>query len=255
MVINKFCEDFLDLVDNYIKQVKMTLEEEKSDNKLNLELKKKIEDLKMEKVIKEAKLKKLVADRAKFKNDCKSQLEEIDKERENIINFTDSQLKEKEEKIDEYLLKREEDIKNNEKGSKSAHEAAILEFQAKRKENDDAENRAMNDLITAENSLKSLVNEYDTNQTEIKTSIEELKEKNEEKRIENDALAAKRNKLKEKSSYYENSFKKYVEKKDNEEMLRMQLLAASQFCQAHFRGFVTRKQLKKKYKFLYIFVI
>ena len=249
-IINKFADEFSILLENNTKQVKMTLEEEKSDKTLNSYLIAKIIDLENEIKVKRHKLDKLMKERNNFKNDCKTQLEEIDQERESIKNFTESKLKEKESEINHFLTKREEEYEANKFELNRRLTECTTEFTNKKKENEDRERAEIESLTTLENNLKGVITEYDFSLSEAKENFEKKSKENHDKALENDDLKNLRDKLFEKYNTYLGTYKKYEIKKDQEDFKKRQNLIASEDVQAHFRGFITRKQLKKKYKFL-----
>jgi hypothetical protein len=249
-MINKFVDEFIVLLENNIKQVKMTLEEEKSDKTLNSYLTAKIIELENEIKVKRQKLDKLVKERNNFKNDCKNQLEEIDQERENIKNFTENKLKEKEDEINLFLFRREEQYDDNRKNLDKRLNECINEFNAKKLDNETKERQEIEQLTNLENQLKGVISEFDVNLTEAKETFEKKTKENQEKAFENEILRNTRDKLLEKYNTYLESYRKYEKKREVEDFKKRQNTLASEFVQAHFRGFVTRKQLKKKFKFL-----
>lgn len=249
-MINKFIDEFIVLIENSIKQVKMTLEEEKSDKTLNSYLTAKIIELENEIKVKRQKLDKLVKERNNFKNDCKNQLEEIDQERENIKNFTDNKLKEKEDEINFFLFRREEKYEENKKNLDKRLAECISEFNAKKLDNETKERQEIEQLTNLENQLKGVISEFDVNLTEAKETFEKKTKENQEKAFENEILRNTRDKLLEKYNTYLEAYRKYEKKRDIEEFKKRQNVLSSEFVQAHFRGFITRKQMKKKFKFL-----
>jgi len=249
-MISKFVDEFSILLDNNIKQVKMTLEEEKSDKTLNAYLTAKIIELENEIKVKKLKLEKLVKDRTNYKNDCKTQLEEINRDRENIKNFTENKLKEKEYEVNSFLTRREDDFEKNKEDLGKRLKDCEAEFSTKRTENEQKERSEMEQLANAEKALEGVINEFDQNLGDLKESIESKSKTNQELAMKNDNDRNLRDKLLEKYNTYLESYRQYDKKRNEEEFKQRQNILSSEFVQAHFRGFITRKQLKKKFKFL-----
>ena len=249
-MINKFIDEFITLIEFNIKQVKMTLEEEKSDKTLNNYLTAKIIELENEIKVKRHKLDKLIKERNNFKNDCKTQLEEIDQERESIKNYTENKLKEKEDEINYFLHSREEQFEDNKKDLTRRLNDCISEFNAKKTDNETKEKLEIELMTNLENQLKGVIGEFDINLLEAKENFIKKSKENQDMAINNDDLRSTRDKLLEKYNTYIESYRKYENKRDGQDFRNKQHLLSSEYVQAHFRGFITRKQLKKKYKFL-----
>ena len=245
--ITEFSDNFTLLLLSYIKKSKMTLEEEYSEKDLNATLTKKIEDMKDQIREKQNKLDKLKEDKKNFKNECTENLEGIKNKIENLKLSTENSMKKKEYDINQRL---EIENKNHQETldrlSKN-YKAKEEEFKTMKKDKADEEKQLIGELEAEEGKLSSNIQNYDTTNRDYKrTNADYTKEiANLNENIKKSTIELAKNK--EQFELYDKAQKDYEEKVAKDDKDRLMEEFACNWIQNQFRGFLTRKQLKRKY--------
>ena len=238
------------IVPHYQKKTKMTLEEEESETHLNLVLKQKINDLKDQIRIKTARYEKLKEDRAKFKKQCQQQISEINTEIKKLKDNTTDKLNELITKHNEDLNKKKEENDKKLESLRREHERAIDDFNQK-KSNDAGQEKALRDAYeTQEKKYAAVIGEYDI---DMQNNKKDLEEKNKEKEQLTAILENKKDELDTLENKYkclQENFLITQQKCKDVDYLNKVKERSVEWIQAQFRGFWTRKTMKKKYKFL-----
>ena len=238
------------IVPHYQKKTKMTLEEEESETHLNAVLRQKINDLQDQIRIKTDRYEKLKKDRANFKKKCQEQISEINTEIKQLKDNTTDKLNELITKHNEDLNKKKEENDKKLESLRREHERAIEDFNQK-KSNDAGQEKALRDAYeTQEKKYAAVIGEYDI---DMQNNKKDLEEKNKEKE---QLLAILENK-KDELDTLENKYKCLQEnflitqqKCKDVDYLNKVKERSVEWIQAQFRGYWTRKTMKKKYKFL-----
>ena len=249
--IDDFIKKFNDvIVPHYQKKTKMTLEEEESETHLNMVLKQKINDLKDQIRIKTARYEKLKEDRAKFKKQCQQQISEINTEIKKLKDNTTDKLNELITKHNEDLNKKKEENDKKLESLRREHERAIDDFNQK-KSNDAGQEKALRDAYeTQEKKYAAVIGEYDI---DMQNNKKDLEEKNKEKEQLTAILENKKDELDTLENKYkclQENFLITQQKCKDVDYLNKVKERSVEWIQAQFRGFWTRKTMKKKYKFL-----
>ena len=238
------------IVPHYQKKTKMTLEEEESETHLNMVLKQKINDLKDQIRIKTARYEKLKEDRAKFKKQCQQQISEINTEIKKLKDNTTDKLNELITKHNEDLNKKKEENDKKLESLRREHERAIDDFNQK-KSNDAGQEKALRDAYeTQEKKYAAVIGEYDI---DMQNNKKDLEEKNKEKEQLTAILENKKDELDTLENKYkclQENFLITQQKCKDVDYLNKVKERSVEWIQAQFRGFWTRKTMKKKYKFL-----
>lgn len=239
-----------DFLPHYQKKTKMTLEEEESETKLNTLLRQKINDLQDQIKTKTAKYEKLKKERADFKADCQKKIGDINNEIQKLRTNTTNDLNALAERVNKELNDKKEQNDKELEGLRKEHEQAIEDFNEKKKKDNEDETAFKAEYLKHENALRLIIGEYDGQMKRDKTDIEE---KNKQKESLNILLTTNKTEL----ATVENKYKVF-----NENFLMTQLKCkevdydnrvkerAVEWMQAQFRGFWTRKTMRKKFKFL-----
>ncbi|MCQ2820434.1 MAG: hypothetical protein MJ252_24480 [archaeon] len=235
---------------HYEKFLQMTEEEHLSESNLNIELKNKINNLEDQIRDRTKKLQSLKKERADYKEKCNQEISKIKKDIEdkkiNTKNALDELTKQKNEELNK--LKEENDEKT--KGLREALAKAIQEKTMKDQSDLKEESVAKGAYAKAKQIYSRAVGDYDIKMAQLKATFiqrTQEKEKNEidykDQKMEFDAVENKYNVLKENFLLTQQKCKDatYAEE------VRQK---AVEWMQGQFRGFMTRKQLRKKYKFL-----
>lgn len=234
----------------YEKCVQMTLEEELSESNLNVSLKAKIHDLKTQIDNKKDKLAKLKNERLEYNTKCSENIAKTKKEIDSLKKETTKSLNKHANEVNEILnkLKEENDVKL--KNLKEELEKAKTEMTTRGEIDNKEELSTRANYTKARNGYLQQIQAYDNGMNGKKAEFESLtkeKNKNEEtyktKKVEFDALESKYNFLKENFLLTQQKCKDVAY---DEEVKQK----AVEWMQGQFRGFMTRKQLRKKYKFL-----
>ena len=245
--MDKFESNFLT---HYQKKTKMTLEEEESETKLNTLLRQKINDLQDQIKTKNAKYEKLKKERSDFKAECQQKINDINNEIQKLTTNTTNDLNALAEKINKELNDKKEQNDKELEGLRKEHNQAIEDFNEKKKKDNEDETAFKAEYLKHENALRLIIGEYDGQMKRDKADIEE---KNKQKESLNILLATNKTEL----ATVENKYKVF-----NENFLMTQLKCkevdydnkvkerAVEWMQAQFRGFWTRKTMRKKFKFL-----
>ena len=249
--IDDFIQKFNEvIVPHYQKKTKMTLEEEESETHLNMVLKQKINDLKDQIRIKTARYEKLKEDRTKFKNQCQQQISEINTEIKKLKDNTTDKLNELITKHNEDLNKKKEENDKKLESLRREHERAIDDFNQK-KSNDAGQEKALRDAYeTQEKKYAAVIGEYDI---DMQNNKKDLEEKNKEKEQLTAILENKKDELDTLENKYkclQENFLITQQKCKDVDYLNKVKERSVEWIQAQFRGFWTRKTMKKKYKFL-----
>ena len=228
------------IVPHYQKKTKMTLEEEESETHLNAVLRQKINDLQDQIRIKTDRYEKLKKDRANFKKKCQEQISEINTEIKQLKDNTTDKLNELITKHNEDLNKKKEENDKKLESLRREHERAIEDFNQK-KSNDAGQEKALRDAYeTQEKKYAAVIGEYDI---DMQNNKKDLEEKNKEK----EQLTAI---LENKYKCLQENFLITQQKCKDVDYLNKVKERSVEWIQAQFRGYWTRKTMKKKYKFL-----
>ena len=247
--------DFLDKFENtimshYDKKTKMTLEEEESETKLNTTLRQKINDLKDQIQTKTTKFEKLKKERQDFKADCQKKINDINNEIQKLKSSTTDNLKELTDEINKELNDRKEQNDKDLEDLRKEHQQAIEEFNDKKKADNDNEGFLKGEYNKYENQLRAVINDYDGTMTRDKIDIEE---KNKLKQQLDLILGSTKTDLatvEHKYKLFNENFLMTQQKCKDVDYDNKVKERAIEWMQAQFRGFWTRKTMRKKYKFL-----
>ena len=246
--IDDFIQKFEDvIVPHFQKKTQMTLEEEESETHMNAVLRQKINELQDQIQTKTAKYEKLKKDRAKFKNDCQEEIKKINKEIATIKDDTTKELNDLIQKHNEDLNRKKEENDKKLENLRREHERAIDDFNQK-KSADAGQEKALRDAYeTQEKKYAAVIGEYDIDMQNNKKDMEEKNKEKEQltanKKDELDTLENKYQVLKE-------NFLVTQQKCKDVDYLNKVKERSVEWIQAQFRGYWTRKTMKKKYKFL-----
>ena len=249
--IDDFIKKFNDvIVPHYQKKTKMTLEEEESETHLNAVLRQKINDLQDQIQVKTARYEKLKNDRAQFKKECQQKISEINTEIKTLKDTTTDKLNELITKHNEDLNKKKEENDKKLESLRREHERAIDDFNQK-KSNDAGQEKALRDAYeTQEKKYAAVIGEYDI---DMQNNKKDLEEKNKEKEQLTAILENKKDELDTLENKYkclQENFLITQQKCKDVDYLNKVKERSVEWIQAQFRGFWTRKTMKKKYKFL-----
>ena len=245
--IKKFAEV---IVPHYQKKTKMTLEEEESETHLNAVLRQKINDLQDQIQIKTARYEKLKKDRQDFKKKCQQNISEINAEIKKLKDNTTDKLNELITKHNEDLNKKKEENDKKLESLRREHERAIEDFNQK-KSNDAGQEKALRDAYeTQEKKYAAVIGEYDI---DMQNNKKDLEEKNKEKEQLTAILENKKDELDTLENKYkclqENLLITQQKCKDFDYLNKVKERSV-EWIQAQFRGYWTRKTMRKKFKFL-----
>ena len=249
--IDDFIKKFNDvIVPHYQKKTKMTLEEEESETHLNAVLRQKINDLQEQIKEKTKRYEKLKKDREEFKKECQKQISEINTEIKTLKDTTTDKLNELITKHNEDLNKKKEENDKKLESLRREHERAIDDFNQK-KSNDAGQEKALRDAYeTQEKKYAAVIGEYDI---DMQNNKKDLEEKNKEKEQLTAILENKKDELDTLENKYkclQENFLITQQKCKDVDYLNKVKERSVEWIQAQFRGYWTRKTMKKKYKFL-----
>jgi len=249
--IDDFIQKFSDvIVPYYQKKTKMTLEEEESETHLNAVLRQKINDLQDQIQVKTARYEKLKKDRQEFKKDCQKKISEINTEIKKLKDNTTDKLNELITKHNEDLNKKKEENDKKLESLRREHDRAIEDFNQK-KSNDAGQEKALRDAYeTQEKKYAAVIGEYDI---DMQNNKKDLEEKNKEKEQLTAILENKKDELDTLENKYkclQENFLITQQKCKDVDYLNKVKERSVEWIQAQFRGYWTRKTMKKKFKFL-----
>lgn len=247
--IVKFSNDFSNiLLTSYISKTKMTKEEELSQVALNAYLTSKIIDLEYQIETKTLKYDNLKRDRQNFKTNCNNQLNDIENEMKNLREKTKNELDKLSNDINKELNddydKHEKDVAELKRKLKDVTQ----EFEERRKKHEDiVEKEAIKNYDKEENELKNNIEAYDAEMRMHRDVMKNLQmEVNTESNRVN-SLRIERDKTKQKYETYQEEYKKYEDKLKAVKYDYDMKVYASEYIQAHFKGFFIRKTQRKKF--------
>ena len=249
--IDDFIKKFADvIVPHYQKKTKMTLEEEESETHLNAVLRQKINDLQEQIKVKTTRYEKLKKERQQFKKDCQQKISEINTEIKKLKDNTTDKLNELITKHNEDLNKKKEENDKKLESLRREHERAIEDFNQK-KSNDAGQEKALRDAYeTQEKKYAAVIGEYDI---DMQNNKKDLEEKNKEKEQLTAILENKKDELDTLENKYkclQENFLITQQKCKDVDYLNKVKERSVEWIQAQFRGFWTRKTMRKKFKFL-----
>ena len=249
--IDDFIQKFEDvIVPHFQKKTQMTLEEEESETHMNAVLRQKINELQDQIQTKTAKYEKLKKDRAKFKNDCQEEIKKINKEIATIKDDTTKELNDLIQKHNEDLNRKKEENDKKLENLRREHERAIDDFNQK-KSADAGQEKALRDAYeTQEKKYAAVIGEYDI---DMQNNKKDMEEKNKEKEQLTAILENKKDELDTLENKYQvlkENFLLTQQKCKDVDYLNKVKERSVEWIQAQFRGYWTRKTMKKKYKFL-----
>ena len=249
--IDDFIKKFEDvIVPHFQKKTQMTLEEEESETHMNAVLRQKINELQDQIQTKTAKYEKLKKDRAKFKNDCQEEIKKINKEIATIKDDTTKELNDLIQKHNEDLNRKKEENDKKLENLRREHERAIDDFNQK-KSADAGQEKALRDAYeTQEKKYAAVIGEYDI---DMQNNKKDMEEKNKEKEQLTAILENKKDELDTLENKYQvlkENFLVTQQKCKDVDYLNKVKERSVEWIQAQFRGYWTRKTMKKKYKFL-----
>ena len=249
--IDDFIQKFKDvIVPHFQKKTQMTLEEEESETHMNAVLRQKINELQDQIQTKTAKYEKLKKDRAKFKNDCQEEIKKINKEIATIKDDTTKELNDLIQKHNEDLNRKKEENDKKLENLRREHERAIDDFNQK-KSADAGQEKALRDAyVTQEKKYAAVIGEYDI---DMQNNKKDMEEKNKEKEQLTAILENKKDELDTLENKYQvlkENFLVTQQKCKDVDYLNKVKERSVEWIQAQFRGYWTRKTMKKKYKFL-----
>ena len=249
--IDDFIQKFEDvIVPHFQKKTQMTLEEEESETHMNAVLRQKINELQDQIQTKTAKYEKLKKDRAKFKNDCQEEIKKINKEIATIKDDTTKELNDLIQKHNEDLNRKKEENDKKLENLRREHERAIDDFNQK-KSADAGQEKALRDAYeTQEKKYAAVIGEYDI---DMQNNKKDMEEKNKEKEQLTAILENKKDELDTLENKYQvlkENFLVTQQKCKDVDYLNKVKERSVEWIQAQFRGYWTRKTMKKKYKFL-----
>ena len=249
--IDDFIQKFKEvIVPHFQKKTQMTLEEEESETHMNAVLRQKINELQDQIQTKTAKYEKLKKDRAIFKQDCREKIEQINTEIRELKDRTTNRLNELIKKHNEDLNRKKEENDKKLESLRREHERAIEDFNQK-KSTDAGQEKALRDAYeTQEKKYAAVIGEYDI---DMQNNKKDMEEKNKEKEQLTAILENKKDELDTLENKYqvlkENFLVTQQKCKDVDYMNKVKERSV-EWIQAQFRGYWTRKTMKKKYKFL-----
>ena len=249
--IDDFIKKFEEVVvPHFQKKTQMTLEEEESETHMNAVLRQKINDLQDQIQIKTAKYEKLKKDRALFKNECRKQIDQINEEIKTLKDTTTDKLNKLITKHNEDLNKKKEENDKKLESLRREHERAIEDFNQK-KSTDAGQEKALRDAYeTQEKKYAAVIGEYDI---DMQNNKKDMEEKNKEKEQLTAILENKKDELDTLENKYQvlkENFLVTQQKCKDVDYLNKVKERSVEWIQAQFRGYWTRKTMKKKYKFL-----
>ena len=249
--IDDFIQKFEDvIVPHFQKKTQMTLEEEESETHMNAVLRQKINELQDQIQTKTAKYEKLKKDRAKFKNDCQEEIKNINTEIATIKDNTTKELNDLIQKHNEDLNRKKEENDKKLENLRREHERAIDDFNQK-KSADAGQEKALRDAYeTQEKKYAAVIGEYDI---DMQNNKKDMEEKNKEKEQLTAILENKKDELDTLENKYQvlkENFLVTQQKCKDVDYLNKVKERSVEWIQAQFRGYWTRKTMKKKYKFL-----
>ena len=249
--IDDFIQKFEEvIVPHFQKKTQMTLEEEESETHMNTVLRQKINDLQDQIQIKTAKYEKLKKDRAEFKKNCQEQITKINDEIKSLKDDTNDRLNKLINKHNEDLNKKKEENDKKLESLRREHERAIEDFNQK-KSTDAGQEKALRDAYeTQEKKYAAVIGEYDI---DMQNNKKDMEEKNKEKEQLTAILENKKDELDTLENKYQvlkENFLITQQKCKDVDYLNKVKERSVEWIQAQFRGYWTRKTMKKKYKFL-----
>ena len=254
--IDDFIQKFEEvIVPHFQKKTQMTLEEEESETHMNAVLRQKINELQDQIQTKTAKYEKLKKDRAKFKKDCQEQIKDINEQIATIKDKTTTELNDLIKKHNEDLNKKKEENDKKLENLRREHERAIDDFNQK-KSTDAGQEKALRDAYeTQEKKYAAVIGEYDI---DMQNNKKDMEEKNKEKEQLTAILENKKDELDTLENKYQvlkENFLVTQQKCKDVDYLNKVKERSVEWIQAQFRGYWTRKTLKKKFEFLYAFTV
>ena len=249
--IDDFIQKFEEvIVPHFQKKTQMTLEEEESETHMNAVLRQKINDLQDQIQVKTAKYEKLKTERAKFKKDCQEEINNINQEIKTLKDTTTDKLNKLINKHNEELNKKKEENDKKLESLRRDHERAIEDFNQK-KSTDAGQEKALRDAYeTQEKKYAAVIGEYDI---DMQNNKKDMEEKNKEKEQLTAILENKKDELDTLENKYQvlkENFLVTQQKCKDVDYLNKVKERSVEWIQAQFRGYWTRKTMKKKYKFL-----
>ena len=249
--IDDFIQKFEEvIVPHFQKKTQMTLEEEESETHMNAVLRQKINELQDQIQTKTAKYEKLKKDRAKFKKDCQDQIKDINEQIATIKDKTTTELNDLIKKHNEDLNRKKEENDKKLENLRREHERAIDDFNQK-KSADAGQEKALRDAYeTQEKKYAAVIGEYDI---DMQNNKKDMEEKNKEKEQLTAILENKKDELDTLENKYQvlkENFLVTQQKCKDVDYLNKVKERSVEWIQAQFRGYWTRKTMKKKYKFL-----
>ena len=249
--IDDFIQKFEEvIVPHFQKKTQMTLEEEESETHMNAVLRQKINDLQDQIQTKTAKYEKLKKDRAEFKQKCQEEIIDINNQIKNIKDETTDALNKLITKHNEDLNKKKEENDKKLESLRREHERAIEDFNQK-KSTDAGQEKALRDAYeTQEKKYAAVIGEYDI---DMQNNKKDMEEKNKEKEQLTAILENKKDELDTLENKYQvlkENFLITQQKCKDVDYLNKVKERSVEWIQAQFRGYWTRKTMKKKYKFL-----
>ena len=249
--IDDFIQKFQEvIVPHFQKKTQMTLEEEASETHMNAVLRQKINDLRDQIQIKTAKYEKLKKDRAAFKQKCQDEISNINEQIKNLKDDTTKRLNDLINKHNIDLNKKKEENDKKLESLRREHERAIDDFNQK-KSTDAGQEKALRDAYeTQEKKYAAIIGEYDI---DMQNNKKDMEEKNKEKEQLTAILENKKDELDTLENKYqvlkENFLLTQQKCKDVDYMNKVKERSV-EWIQAQFRGYWTRKTMKKNFKFL-----
>ena len=249
--IDDFIQKFEEvIVPHFQKKTQMTLEEEESETHMNAVLRQKINDLQDQIQTKTAKYEKLKKDRAEFKQKCQEEIKDINSQIRTIKDDTTDALNKLITKHNEDLNKKKEENDKKLESLRREHERAIEDFNQK-KSTDAGQEKALRDAYeTQEKKYAAVIGEYDI---DMQNNKKDMEEKNKEKEQLTAILENKKDELDTLENKYQvlkENFLITQQKCKDVDYLNKVKERSVEWIQAQFRGYWTRKTMKKKYKFL-----
>ena len=249
--IDDFIQKFEEvIVPHFQKKTQMTLEEEESETHMNAVLRQKINDLQDQIQTKTAKYEKLKKDRAEFKQKCQEEIKDINTQIRTIKDDTTDALNKLITKHNEDLNKKKEENDKKLESLRREHERAIEDFNQK-KSTDAGQEKALRDAYeTQEKKYAAVIGEYDI---DMQNNKKDMEEKNKEKEQLTAILENKKDELDTLENKYQvlkENFLITQQKCKDVDYLNKVKERSVEWIQAQFRGYWTRKTMKKKYKFL-----
>ena len=249
--IDDFIQKFQEvIVPHFQKKTQMTLEEEASETHMNAVLRQKINDLRDQIQIKTAKYEKLKKDRAAFKQKCQDEISNINEQIKNLKDDTTKRLNDLINKHNIDLNKKKEENDKKLESLRREHERAIDDFNQK-KSTDAGQEKALRDAYeTQEKKYAAIIGEYDI---DMQNNKKDMEEKNKEKEQLTAILENKKDELdtlENKYQAHKENFLLTLKKCKDVDYMNKVKERSVEWIQAQFRGYWTRKTMKKKFKFL-----